>query len=180
MAVVLGNRWEARWQMHEDQAGILKGVKDLAFTLRRISPDGSRPEYAFDHVFDEDSGLEDDPFKDTKFISYGNILPSPPARKLKSWKKSQETNYQNLISRTFGNASSNTQHLRGEKIFDGAAESLILVLLPQAVDFFDNGTRIVDLIYMTCRTRLEIKTKPLRGKRRAHIRQDGTAHGNPR
>ena len=174
------DRWEGPWEMHDDPNEILRGVLDLRFTLRRISPEGSRPEYEFDHKFDPESGLESDPFADTTFVQYGNIFPSAPLKKLKPWKKSEEKKYQKLITQTFGGASTNIQHLRGQKIFEGDAESLILVLLPQAIDFFDNGTRIVDLVYMTCRTRLDVKTKPLRGFRRPRARQDGTAHGNPR
>lgn len=144
--------------MHQDPDEILRGVKDLEFTLRRISTDESRPEYAFDHTFDEESGLELDPFKDTTFIAYGrNHLPAPKT-KLKSWRKTQEDKYQKKISQAFGSASANTLHLRGEKIFNDEA----------------------DLIYLTCKTHLGIRTKRLRTVRRARVFQDGTAHGNPR
>lgn len=180
MTTSVGDRWTGRWKMHQDPDEILRGVKDLEFTLRRISTDESRPEYAFDHTFDEESGLELDPFKDTTFIAYGrNHLPAPKT-KLKSWRKTQEDKYQKKISQAFGSASANTLHLRGEKIFNDEAEALVLVLLPDSIDFFDNGTRIVDLIYLTCKTHLGIRTKRLRTVRRARVFQDGTAHGNPR
>lgn len=161
----LGKRWERRWQMHEDRKGILDGVVEKTFTLRRISPSGSTPEvFAFDH---EATDQGNDPFKDTTFTLSGKSLPSAPLRKLGSWKESERRNYDKVIDELFTDPSPNMQQLKGVKMYEGKPEPLALFLLPQAIDKFDNQTVFVDLIYMTC-------------KREIGTEQDGTAHGNPR
>ena len=171
-------RWERTWQINEDRIGVLDGLKDLRFGLRRKSPPGEEPaKFDFLHVPDDPLN---DPFEKTTFTQFGRVLPSAPFSKLKPWKSAERTKYEKMLKETFGGAHTDVLRLEGEKVVSEQTEWLTLFLLPEAVSKFGNGPPYIDLMMVACRTTLGVKFGKLRALRNPRTRQDGTAHGNPK
>ena len=161
------DRWEDFWQMNEDPKGILAGVKNLRFRLRRKSSAGTYREFDFIYTPEDP---DNDPFKNTSFIQLGTHFLPAPMTKLNPWKTSEKDSYLNLIGQTFNKPSTKMLRLEGEKVVDGLTEWLTILLLPDSISRFGNGSPYDDLIVVSCRTQVD---GPV-------IAQDGTAHGNPR
>ena len=169
MANMTKDLWATDWTIHQDPMGILKGIKDLQFTLAR---DKSVPNLVVYDIDYTPENPQDDPFVNTKFVQFGDDFPKSPTGKLKPWKVGEEQSYQDLITLTFGSAPSNIARLIGEKVVKNKKEVVTLLLIPDAIDTTSGNPKIGDLMQVVCST----SAKPAPGA----SFQDGTAHGNPK
>ncbi len=169
------NPWARLWKLNRDVKGILGGVKDREFRLKRIHKPGPR-QYDFLYTAEDASN---DPFADTVFTECGDALPLAPSRKLRRWKPSEDLRYLNLVGETFGRKNLSVLRLTGEKKVDGIVEWLTIFLIPNAIEWYPDSYR--NLVYVTCRTSLRVRPDSLRRRLISlSFLQDGTAHGNPK
>lgn len=166
--------FEKRWKMNEDPQDILGGVKDLEFELELI-PGSGRPQYRFIH---EAVDARNDPFEETIFVEWGDVVPITPLQKLKKWNKNEEHNYRRVIREKLGNPNLRMLRLTGQKIYEGNTEWLTVFLIPDATEPYPGDLK--HLIYVTCRTEFDVVPHSFRHRLRSLFFQDGTAHGNPK
>ena len=164
------DHWENEWKLNRDTKGIFQGVKDLEFEL--VPNNSGTKLKVYDFIYRPESAT-DDPFRNIQFVEFGDTLPNAPGSKLVPWKADLdiESDYQSLIDDSFNSAPANYLRLMGEKVVKGKKETIILRLIPDAIDTATGTSPIVDLIHVVCITHT---------RSAAPFFQDGTAHGNPR